>query len=77
MFDDIAIRRALNERAETNQQRTAIARLATACESIIERGLLDADEELALRVMTNEVCTAFNMVLVKDRGVLREEETCA
>lgn len=46
--------------------REAIARLVGACESIIERGLLDADEEFALRTLTNSVCTAFDMAPVQD-----------
>lgn len=51
---------------DTNFQRTAVARLTTACESIIQRGLLGHEEELALRVLTNQVCNAFDMAPVQD-----------
>lgn len=49
-----------------SDQRTAIARLTTACESIIQRGLLAHDEEMALRILTNQVCNAFDMAEVQD-----------
>ncbi len=47
-------------------KREAVARLTTACESIIQRGLLDAEEELALRTFTNVVCNAFDMAPVQE-----------
>lgn len=47
-------------------QREAVARLTTACESIIQRGLLDTDEEFALRTYTNVVCNAFDMAPVQE-----------
>lgn len=51
---------------ESVHQRACVARLVTACESIIQRGLLDADEEHALRVLTNATCEAFKMTKVEE-----------
>lgn len=56
----------VSEIMTTSNQRTTIARLTTACESIIHRGLLAQDEELALRILTNQVCNAFDMAEVQD-----------
>lgn len=50
---------------EDSFKRETVARLTTACESIIQRGLLDPDEEFALRTYTNVVCNAFDMAPVQ------------
>ena len=48
-------------------QRLAVARLTTYCETIITRGLLPTDKETALRALVNSTCTAFDMASVAER----------
>lgn len=68
MLDDayVQTQSTVSEIMTASDQRTAIARLTTACESIIQRGLLAHDEEMALRILTNQVCNAFDMAEVQD-----------
>lgn len=74
MFDEPALRLGMNERAqsnETNQQREAVARLASFCELLIVGGKLSGAQEWELRLYVNATCAAFNMVPVQER------DTCA
>jgi hypothetical protein len=50
-----------------NQQRAAVAKLATYCENMIARGKLPMLDEMNLRNFVNETCAAFDMPLVQDR----------
>ena len=50
-----------------NQQREAVARLCTYCETIIWRGKLPMLDEMNLRIFVNEACSAFGMAPVYDR----------
>ncbi|WP_213287541.1 hypothetical protein [Bradyrhizobium sp. sGM-13] len=50
-----------------NDRREAVARLTTACEDLILRGVLSAVDELRLRQHTNAACVAFNMAPVQER----------
>jgi hypothetical protein len=51
----------------TATQREAVAKLATYCERMIQRGKLPLLDEMNLRTFVNEACTAFNMAPVQDR----------
>lgn len=75
MFDNPALRLGMNEQAETNRQREAVARLTTFCECIISAGQLPGATECELRLHVNAACSAFNMAPVQDRAT--REETCA
>lgn len=51
---------------ETSQQRTALARLTSYCERLIQSGKLAAITELNLRYFVNETCAAFDMAPVQN-----------
>ena len=48
-------------------QRLAVARLTTYCETIITHGLLPMEKEIALRALVNSTCNAFDMASVVER----------
>ena len=50
-----------------NQQRAAVARLVTYCETMVQRGQLPTLDETNLRHFINEACTAFEMAPCQDR----------
>jgi hypothetical protein len=60
-----------------SDQRLAVARLTTYCETIITHGLLPMEKEIALRALVNSTCNAFDMASVAERdGVERSDVQC-
>ena len=51
----------------STRQRYAAAALIGECESIVESGLLNEDQELSLRILIADALTAFNMPLREKR----------
>lgn len=62
-----------NRTAETNRQRTAVARLTTYCECLIQSDKLSALTELNLRRLVNEACSAFDMAPVRQDNMSLDE----